>query len=285
MSKSNIKTLYSIILLLIITNVSASQNGLEGSISAQLLDNQVSPSNQVSVFEKNRQQAKLKQHPWLFLHPFKAQYTVHSDGSQLGSATRQMSYTNNIWKIQMSTSLKKWFISFKSNEYSRFEIINNKLLVKEFLTSTKLTFKKENKISQLFDWSKKVEVGRKGKRKWQLPLLEEIHDRMSHIIMLRADLINHKKNFDYLVSYKGKREIYSYMQTGNERLNTPMGDLNTIRMERKKGDDSSFAIWLCPELNYFPIKIAQYEQDKPDIILKLRNLEYKKNIAEQMVTN
>jgi len=97
---------------------------------------------------------------------------------------------------------------------------------------------------------------------------------MSHILKLRADLNSGNDSFNYLISYKGKRKSYRYVKSDIEIIKTQWGECNALRMDRIEGGDSSFSIWLCPELNYFPVKIAQFEQDKPDVVLTLNKLEY-----------
>lgn len=232
-------------------------------------------STNISASEQNRIQQKLKENPWVFLHPFNATYSVYRGKKKVGSATRNMQVTEDLWKIELSANLKKWFISLKSKEYSSFQILDKAMLVKEFYTSSKVSFKDRKTIIQQFDWQTKVETGKKGKANWQLPLEQPTYDRMSHIIKLRADLLSNKEKFDYIISYKGRRELYSYQKAGIEIIKTPMGELMTWRMNRDNGDESN-SIWFCPELNFFPVKIAKFEQDEPEVTLELNNLEYTK---------
>ena len=211
---------------------------------------------------------------WRFLHQYTASYDIISDGDRLGRASRTLKKDENGWKLEISTKLKKWLLTLRSNEFSRFRIVNNQLKTDEFYTSTKVSFKDPRIIKQHFDWEKQLEQGSKNKRKWELPLEELLYDRMSHFVKLRADLLSNYKDFKYTVSYKGSRKLYEYVSSGNEVLKTPMGNIDTIRFDRVSGDDSSFSIWLSPDYNYFPIKIAQIEQDKPDVTLALTKLEF-----------
>ncbi|MET1253671.1 DUF3108 domain-containing protein [Aliikangiella maris] len=226
----------------------------------------------ISPGEQNRMYARLKENPWFFLHPYNAVYEIASDGEKLGKATRRLKRQNNQWELEISSKLKKWLLSLKSKETSAFIIKNKQLQTTHFLTSTKISFKSPRMVEQNFDWQKQIETGKKGEQFWELPLQDQLFDRMSHILQLRADLLTHQPTFKYLISYKGRRKIYEYAKTAKESLQTPMGTYEAIRMDRISGDDSNFSIWLCPELNYFPIKIAQFEQDKPDVILTLSQL-------------
>jgi len=268
--------------------IGATANPIENQVT------QISPSTQetsspqiksenISANEQNRLHAKLKQNPWIFLHPFKANYTVYSGKKKLGSATRELTNIEGSWKIRRKAKLSKWFLNLKSDEFSSFEISDNKLLVNQFFTSSKVSFKKKKIIKQDFDWLKQIETGSKGKRKWELELKQETYDRMSHIIQIRADLLTNKKVFDYIVSYKGKRELYSYYRAATEKVETPFGVLDAIRMDRDDGNEGN-SIWFCPEINYFPVRISKFEQDEAEVVLKLNKLEYTK-LAESKVVS
>jgi len=224
--------------------------------------------------EQNRITRQQHQNPWLFLHEYKATYDVISDNDKLGTATRNLFSTEKGWKLQMTTRIKKWMLSLKSNEFSEFDIAENELKTRRFYTSSKVTFKSARIIEQLFDWDNKIEKGTRDKRTWELPIEDTIFDRMSHIIQMRADLLSGKEKLEYLVSYKGIRKPFNYQLMTEELLDTPIGKVQTIKIDRVKGDESRYSVWLSPEHNYLPVKIAQIEQDKPDVVLLVKSFEY-----------
>ena len=244
---------------------SSSDISISGNSISDNSNSQVSDSLPSSIIDLDQ---------WRFLHQYTASYDIISDGDRLGRASRTLRKDDKGWKLEISTKLKKWLLTLRSNEFSRFRIVDNQLKTDEFYTSTKVSFKDPRIVQQHFDWKNQLEQGRKNKRKWELPLDELLYDRMSHFVKLRADLLSDSKDFKYTVSYKGSRKSYEYVANGNEVLKTPMGNIETIRFDRVSGDDSSFSIWLSPDYNYFPIKIAQVEQDKPDVTLALTKLEF-----------
>lgn len=229
---------------------------------------------QINPHELNRVHTELKQNPWLFLHAYEATYEVSSEGDKLGTAVRKLNRNGDSWRLQITSKLKKWLLSLKSNEHSDFLIEQNQLFTKEFYTHTKVSFKKKKVIQQNFDWQNKLETGRKDKKTWSLPIEHHLFDRSTHMLKLRSDLLLNKQAFDYPISYKGKRKTYSYSKQEVETIATKFGEFETIKMVRTSGDDSAFSIWLSPELNYFPVKIAQFEQDKPDVVMTLTKLQF-----------
>ena len=245
------------------------------TLTSELESESKSDSEQVNAVtpEEKSLKPELPENPWLFLHAYHATYNINADGDTLGNATERMSYEDGQWNVEMSTKLKKWFITLRSKEYSNFVIQDKRLTTTEFYSSTIMSLRKDRIMKQVFDWQNKMETGNRDEKNWNLPLDEHVFDRLSHLVQLRADLLVNQTEFDYLISYKGKRIIYSYTLEREEKISTPFGEFNAVKMVRTKGDDS-FAVWMSPELNYFPVKIAKYEEDKADVELVLSNLEF-----------
>ena len=244
---------------------------VSSSIYAQQPSEQlnISPSSVLSKESDN----------WQFLKPYQATYDVSSEGKKLGQSTREVVFEDNQWTIKSFTKIKKWMISLKSNEYSKFAIKSDQLLTNEFHRDTKITFQSPRVINQKFDWEKQLETGKGRKNNWQLPLKKPVFDRMSHVLELRKDLLKGKSQFNYLISDKGSRKNYKYTKGENERLTTPLGEIEAVRMDREKKNGDRFSIWLCPTLDYLPVKIAQFEKGEQEIILTINKLDLASNIA------
>ena len=211
---------------------------------------------------------------WAFLHPYHAKYKVLYNGAKVGNTFRKLTLEDNKWSLLTKASVSKLFYKIKSNELTEFTIDGEKLLTNRFYSSTKRSFKKERKMEQLFDWDKNIETGYKDKNKWSIDIDGLVYDRISHIIQLRSNRLNKKTNLSFDVSYKGKKEAYSYIFEGVETIETKLGSLSAEKLIRKKSNGDTFILWLSPELNYLPIKIGQYEADKSDVVMILDSLDY-----------
>lgn len=218
--------------------------------------------------------------PWKFLHNYQAKYSVLYDGSKVGNATRELTKKDNHWTLATHAKLSKLFFKVKSKELAEFQIKDQQLLTERFFSETKRTFKKEKRMEQVFNWEDKTENGFNDKKQWQLELKTPLFDRVSHVIQLRSDLIRGKKSFIYEISYKGKRENYTYILEKKESIKTNMGELSSLKLVRKKSNGDIFVFWLSPELNYLPIKIAQFEKDKADVVMLLNSIDYIPNQSE-----
>jgi len=234
------------------------------SYSSSTLAQEVVPDKTVPV----------KTSPWKFLHNYQAKYSVLYDGKKVGHATRELTKHDNLWTLTTQAKLSKLFFKVKSRELADFQIKDQNLLTERFFSETKRTFKKDRKMEQVFDWEHKTENGFNGKKKWKLELNQQVFDRVSHVIQLRSDLLSGKDSFVYNVSYKGKHEIYTYHLEKKESIKTNMRELSALKLVRKKSNGDIFVFWLSPELNYLPIKIAQYEDDKADVVMLLESIDY-----------
>jgi len=236
-------------------------------------------SNSLTAKEETKEASirvkAMSQKPWLFLKNYEAKYKVTSKKKTLGHATRSLSKNDSEWILSSSAKVSKLFFTLRNNESSQFHInAADQLLPDRYYSRSKLTFKKARIMEQKFDWESNTETGVRNKKKWQLKHHKAVFDRISHVAQLRADLMTGKQLYSYPVSAKGRVTDYIYHIEKKESIKTKTGKLNTIKLVRNKSNGDRFIFWLCPEMNYFPIKIAQYEKGKPDVTLTLESFKY-----------
>ena len=60
-----------------------------------------------------------------------------------------------------------------------------------------------------------------------------------------------------------------------EKLKTPMGKFNAVKIEQERFDrsDRKLLIWLVPELSNLPVKIVEQRKSRPDTTLTLKSAE------------
>jgi len=59
---------------------------------------------------------------------------------------------------------------------------------------------------------------------------------------------------------RGKLKQYIFMRVANERLNTPAGAFNTVKLEVKRDDQSrKTTYWMAKELTFLPVKMLHEE--------------------------
>ncbi|MFT7220892.1 MAG: hypothetical protein ACI8Z1_002512 [Candidatus Azotimanducaceae bacterium] len=102
-------------------------------------------------------------------------------------------------------------------------------------------------------------------------------DKLSYQIQLRLDVARAIEEsgfqgqvFTYLVADQEKRRTYTFQITGQETLNTPMGNLPTVRLERvrenqrdgKADSKRRTQLWLATEHDYLLVRLKQEDRGK-----------------------
>lgn len=114
--------------------------------------------------------------------------------------------------------------------------------------------------SQVFDWDKNQLTFTKDDETNIVPIEKGYQDMISHKVQMRRDLAAGEQKLDYQVVSRGKLKNYTYEVTGEELLNTAVGDLHTVRLERVREDsDRSTILWLAKDWNYLLVKLEQVE--------------------------
>jgi hypothetical protein len=105
------------------------------------------------------------------------------------------------------------------------------------------------------------------KKTWyELPKTEDTLDRMSQQEQLRLSLLNNptpREDMDFRVADGRKIKEYRLVYAGEERLETPMGWVNTLRFERDHDDDERrSAVWIAPDWDYLMVRTVHTEDGK-----------------------
>jgi len=113
-----------------------------------------------------------------------------------------------------------------------------------------------------FDWkTKQLTMQYKGERKTE-PLLPDTQDRLSFLLAL-SFLPGKGQPISYhVVDGKGMSHHF-YEILGRERLKTPAGEFDTVRVARlSQGEQKETAeLWLAAELGYIPVRLLVVEKD------------------------
>lgn len=105
------------------------------------------------------------------------------------------------------------------------------------------------------------------KKEWyELPKTGDTLDRMSQQEQLRLSLLNDptpKDDILFHVADGRKVKEYRLLYAGEERLETPMGWVNTLHFERDHDDpDRQSGVWIAPEWDYLMVRTVHVEDGK-----------------------
>jgi len=105
------------------------------------------------------------------------------------------------------------------------------------------------------------------KKEWyELPKTDQTLDRMSQQEQLRLSLLNDptpRDDIQFRIADGRKVKEYRLVYHGEERLETPMGWVNTLRFERDHDDpERRSGVWLAPAWDYLMVRTVHTEDGK-----------------------
>lgn len=146
-------------------------------------------------------------------------------------------------------------------EESRFSVADRRILGDRY-DMERAFFGVKREFHVRYDWDK-GQARLSGRYKGDLPLDEHPLDLLTYQLALRCDLAKGNRGvMNYPVIAKNLIRGYSFKVRGEERLDTEMGRLETLVVERLRDNkERTTLLWIAPELNYMLVRLKQYEKD------------------------
>ena len=113
-----------------------------------------------------------------------------------------------------------------------------------------------------FDWkAMTLTMQYKGERKTE-PLFPDGQDRLSFLLALSL-LPGKAQTASYHIADGKGISHHSYRVVGAERVKTPAGEFDTVRVQRVQGpnDKDTADLWLAADLGYIPVRLLDVEKD------------------------
>ena len=202
------------------------------------------------------------------LVPFVAVYEAEFSGFGV-TAERKLSGNPQSWRLDFSAHS----MFAKIEEYSRFAQQGMQLTPQHYDYQksglgrdrhTALSFEDGGKrVVNVYDKSRSIENAPAN-----------IQDKISYQLQLAIDVANGKTPLKYQVADGKKVRKYEFEIAGKETIKTPMGPVNTIKVQRVRGDDSERVtnIWFAPEWQYALVKLMQREENGKSYQITLTKL-------------
>ena len=113
---------------------------------------------------------------------------------------------------------------------------------------------------------------------WQLPLRDGVMDQLSYQVAMRQALIDNSDSeaiFSFDIIDGDAIKMQQYRLVGEEILSTPLGELNTLKLERVReaSDQRASKIWLAVDWNFLLTRIEQQNNSGLQIVLELKSAE------------
>ncbi|MBT5388209.1 MAG: DUF3108 domain-containing protein [Porticoccaceae bacterium] len=148
----------------------------------------------------------------------------------------------------------------KIDEQALFEVAENQTIVPLEYNYQRSLVGVKRAERQVFNWaSKQLEYSKKDLTEI-VELPPGALDIITHKVQLRRDLQTGKKILSYPVISRGKLKQYEYQIIEETVLDTAIGPLNTILVQRIREDDRrQTSIWLATDWDYLAVKLEQIE--------------------------
>jgi len=109
---------------------------------------------------------------------------------------------------------------------------------------------------------------------WSQAYEEGVQDKLSYQLQLREDLLAGKSMLSYRIADGGRIKTYRFTRAGNERLTTPAGTFDCIRLQLERtADQQQTLIWMAPELEYLTVRLLRIDESGREHFLNLKSLE------------
>ena len=220
------------------------------------------------------------------LQPFKANYMVSAMGLEGINVTHTLklhSEEKNQFYHFKSYSVPVGLLALKKNEtrneQSKGKVIGG--LAHSHIQPTEYSYlqirngKTRRDIELQFDWQKQLaHIHLKHKKqKWQQSIPKATVDKLSYqlsLMLILADTSDNRQSFSLSIANAGKLKQYHFTLLGKEKVITPLGEFQTIKVKHKRHQsDKTITLWCAAKLNYLPVKIIQDEKDKPQFISRI----------------
>ena len=202
------------------------------------------------------------------LLPFSATYEAEFSGFGV-TAERKLSGTPASWRLDFSAHS----MFAKIEEYSRFAQQGEQLIPQHYdYQKSGLGRDRHTALSFEDNASRVVNVYDKSRSIDKAPA--NIQDKISYQLQLAMDVANKKSPLKYQVADGKRIREYEFRIAGKEKLKTPMGVIETVKVERVRGKDAERVtnIWFAPEWNFALVKLMQQEDNGKSYQITLTKL-------------
>jgi len=208
------------------------------------------------------------------LKPFRATYIAEWKGVTAASSTVELkNIDSNIYTYSSVNSARGVFrMAFPDalSQTSTFRIVDGQVVPMMFQGSDE----KERPINLTFDWPKKRVTGVAKEKPVDLELPDGAQDAMSLQIASLRNLASGKLAGTVWMIDATKLKEYELHQEGNARIETALGELDTIVYTSKRHNSENLTrTWVAPALGYLPVKAQRVDGKKVLITLLIQTVD------------
>lgn len=208
------------------------------------------------------------------LKPFRASYVAEWKGLTAGNSILELRPAAGDTYAYTSTNTARGLfrMAFPDalSQTSTFRVTDGKVVPLTFRGADE----KQREINLTFDWMKLKVTGVAKEHTVDLALPADAQDPMSLQIATLRDLAAGSIKPAVWMVDSDKLKDYEMKREGNERLETALGQLDTVvYTSRRPNSDRITKTWVAPALGYLPVRAERIRGKKVEFTLKIESID------------
>ncbi len=208
---------------------------------------------------------------------FKAHFNLYSGDLRVGETTWTLKSVGKDRRLYQSQSNATGLISLfrqrKILEQSEWHEKDGILLPLSYLYE-RSGGSRERRMEIAFDWQQGIAHHTIRGDTWRLPIQKGTVDKLSYLLLLMRDLTDGKREMRYPIADGGRLKTYHLKVIGEELLETALGPLKTLKVQRlRESGKRNTVVWCAIRYGYFPVQIGHREKDGTRVVLRINSLE------------
>src|SRR2546423_5201350 len=184
-------------------------------------------------------------------------FTLTRNGSTMAEVTEQLQYSGGNYQLTELWKGKGFYALLGSaRRVSQGTIEKDVLRPREFFDERS----GRDTARAWFDWKAKTLTMQYKGNKGTEPLPPNAQDRLSFLLALSL-LPGNAQTMSYSIADGKGLSRHTYKVIGRERLSTPVGEFNTVKVARQGDGRESAELWLAAERGYVPVRLLVVEKD------------------------
>lgn len=196
------------------------------------------------------------------LAPFEVIYEVGNNLITAGSARLVLTNDGELWNYSLNTRPRGVFKLVgkgRISETSTFKAVESDGAISLQTQTYQYRQDKEHRraVDAIYNWNKNIITHTYRGNTVTDTFSQPTFDRLTVTLVIMNALRNDFKSEELMVFDTGDVEAVAFINDGTETLDTPIGDIETIRVINRKAAGSSreTVTWFAPSLDYLPVKI------------------------------
>lgn len=211
----------------------------------------------------------------LFFEPYSARYAVYRNGKLQARAEFLLQQQDKNWIIKsesIGTHGMARFLKFRDYEFVEGRLEDGLFRPLRYVHELKWMGPNQDSSAD-FDWvANEVTVTDNGESR-TLELVEGAVDPMSLQLEIRRQLASPDPELEFMLVEEDKLEPQVFRTLPPERLETSLGCLHTVPVEKVRESSTRFTrFWHASELDYFPVRMEHGKTGGDQMELRITEL-------------